>query len=117
MSEFGVAAFQGLFGVVTRFQVGVAAEAALFKLGSDFGRPRLVSRCSSGNPINDGLSGIVWFLHRFHWFLHGVRSSDRERPRVTSRQRSKGIAEEATGSIIVRASSGYTPQTRGSASV
>jgi hypothetical protein len=30
-----------------------------------FGRSHLVSRRSSGNPIKDSLSGIVWFLHGF----------------------------------------------------
>ena len=65
LSEFGVATFQGLFGTVTRLKVGFAAEAALLELGSDFGRSRLVRRRSRGNPINDGLSGIVWFLHGF----------------------------------------------------
>ena len=64
-SEFGVATCQGFFGVVTRFKVGFAAEAALFGFGSNFGRFHLVSRRSSGNPINDRLSGIVWFLHGF----------------------------------------------------
>ena len=64
-SEFGVATCLGFFGVVTRLKVGFAAEAALFEFGSDFGRSLLVSRRPSGNPINDSLSGIVWFLHRF----------------------------------------------------
>jgi hypothetical protein len=64
-SEFGVATCQRLFSVVTRLKVGFAAEAALFEFSSDFGRSHLVSRCSSGNPINDRLSGIVWFLHGF----------------------------------------------------
>ena len=64
-SEFGVATCQGFFGVVTRLKVGFAAEAALFEFSSDFGRSHLVSRRSSGNPINDSLSGIVWFLHGF----------------------------------------------------
>jgi hypothetical protein len=62
-SKFGVATCLGFFVVVTRLKVGFAAEAALFRFGSDFGRSHLVSRRSSGNPIKDSLSGIVWFLH------------------------------------------------------
>jgi hypothetical protein len=64
-SEFGVATCQGFFAVVTRFKVEFAAEAAHFEFGSDFGRSHLVSRRSSGNPVKDSLSGIVWFLHGF----------------------------------------------------
>jgi len=64
-SEFGVATCQGFFAVVTRLKVGFAAEAALFEFGSGFGRSHLVSRRSSGNPVKDSLSGIVWFLHGF----------------------------------------------------
>ena len=64
-SELGVATGQGFFAVVTRLKVEFAAEAALFEFGSGFGRSHLVSRRSSGNPINDSLSGIVWFLHGF----------------------------------------------------
>jgi hypothetical protein len=64
-SEFGVATCQGLFSVVTRLKVGFAAEAALFEFSSGFGRSHLVSRRSSRNPIDDRLSGIVWFLHGF----------------------------------------------------
>ncbi len=62
-SEFGVATCQGFCAVVTRLKVGFAAEAALLEFGSGFGRSHLVSRRSSGNPIKDSLSGIVWFLH------------------------------------------------------
>jgi hypothetical protein len=64
-SEFGVATCQGFFAVVTRLKVEFAAEAALFEFSSGFGRSHLVSRRSSGNPIKDSLSGIVWFLHGF----------------------------------------------------
>jgi hypothetical protein len=59
MSELGVATSHGFFGAVTRLKVGFAAEVALFELGSDFGRSHLVSRRSGGNPVKDGLSGIV----------------------------------------------------------
>ena len=78
-SEFGVATCLGFFVVVTRLKVGFAAEAALLEFGSGFGRSHLVSRRSSGNPIKDSLSGIVWFLH-------GLVLQPREARGVTSQK-------------------------------
>ena len=49
----------------TRLEIGMAAEAALLGLGPDLSGLHLVSRCSSGDPINEGLSGIAWFRHGF----------------------------------------------------
>jgi hypothetical protein len=77
-SELGVGASQGSFAVVTRIMVGFAAKAALLEFSSDFSGSHLVSRCSSGNPIKDRLSGIVWLLHGFvlqPWAARGIQGS------------------------------------------